>query len=320
MTGLYPEIEPYDHGMLHVGDGNAVYWEACGNPGGKPAVVLHGGPGSGSSPTFRRFFDPSAYRVVLFDQRNCGRSTPHAGDSDTDLASNNTAALIADIELLREHLDIDRWMVVGGSWGSTLALAYAEPRPARVTELILFGVTTGRRTEFDWTFRGGLARFFPEQWERLCAPLREDERGGDVVDAYHRLLNDRDPSVRRRAAEAWCRWESATPAWPPPTGLAERFGDPRYALAFARIVTHYVREDAWLEDGILLRDATALAETPGILVNGRFDFQAPIANAYELKRVWPRAELVIVDDAGHGTNTDLSRELVRATDRFAGLQ
>ncbi len=319
MTDLYPEIEPHEHGMLAVGDGNLIYWETCGNPRGKPAVILHGGPGSGCSPRFRRFFDPSAYRLVLFDQRGCGRSTPHASALDTDLASNNTGNLIADIELLRQHLDVDRWLVFGGSWGSTLALAYAETHPERVTEMILFGVTTGRRSEFDWTFRGGLAVFFPEQWDRLRAGVPAAERDGDIVEAYHRLLHDPDPTVRQQAAEAWCMWESATPAWPPTTGLAERFSDPAYALAFARIVTHYVRHNAWLEDGCLLRDADSLADIAGILVNGRFDFQAPIANAWELKRVWPRAELVIVDDAGHSANPSLSRELIRATDRFAVL-
>lgn len=320
VTRLYPEIDPHDRGLLDVGDGDAVYWESCGNPLGKPAVVLHGGPGSGCSAAFRRYFDPSAYRVVLFDQRNCGRSTPHAGDPDVDLRSNTTAHLVADIELLRRHLAVDRWLVLGGSWGSTLALAYAEAHPERVAELILFGVTTGRHSEFDWTFRGGLARFFPEQWDRLRAGAPAAERNGDLVGAYHRLLNDPDPGVRRGAAEAWCLWESATPSWPPTNGLAERFRDPDYALAFARIVTHYVRQNAWLEDGVLLRGAGALAEIPGILVNGRFDFQAPIANAWELKRVWPRAELVIVDDAGHGANGNLDRELVRATDRFAALR
>jgi len=317
VTRLYPEIEPYEHGVLDVGGGDLVYWEACGNPRGKPAVVLHGGPGSGCSPGLRRYFDPGAYRVVLFDQRNCGRSTPHASAPDTDLASNTTANLIADIELLREHVGVERWLVFAGSWGSTLALTYAETHPDRVTEMILFGVTTGRHEEFDWTFRGGVAVLFPEQWDGLRAALPVAQRDGDIVEAYHRLLNDPDPTTRQRAAEAWCLWESATPAWPPTTGLAERFTDPAYALAFARIVTHYVRHNAWLEDGKLLRGAEALADTPGILVQGRFDFQAPLANAWELKRVWPRAELVIVDDAGHALNTNLTQELVRATDRFA---
>jgi proline iminopeptidase len=317
MTDLYPEIEPYAHGMLEVGDGNLIYWETCGNPRGKPAVVLHGGPGSGCSPQFRRFFDPSAYHVVLFDQRNCGRSRPHASQPDTDLRANNTANLMADIERLRQHLNIERWLVMGGSWGSTLALAYAETHTRQVTEMILFGVTTGQHKEFDWAFRGGLARLFPEQWERLRNAVPVAERDGDIVEAYHRLLSDPDPTVRRRAAEAWCLWESATPAWPPATGLAERFTDPAYAVAFARIVTHYVRHNAWLEDGVLIRGAHTLAGIPGILVNGRFDFQAPLTGAWELQRAWPRAELVIVDEAGHAANANLSRELIRATKRFA---
>ncbi len=320
MTGLYPAIEPYDHGLLEVGDRNVVYWETCGNPRGKPAVVLHGGPGSGCSEWHRRLFDPNAYRVVLFDQRGCGRSTPHASAPDTDLTSNNTANLITDMELLRQHLDVDRWLMVGGSWGSTLALAYAETYPHRIAEMILFGVTTGRRKEFDWLFRGGVAVLFPAQWERLRAALPAAEQSGDVVDAYHRLLSDPDPAVRQRAADDWCMWESATPAWPPTTGLAERFTKHTFALAFARLVTHYVRHNAWLEDGCLLRDADSLADIPGIMVDGRFDVQAPIANAWELQRVWPRSELVIVDDAGHAANNPgITQELIRATDRFAAL-
>jgi proline iminopeptidase len=263
-------------------------------------------------------FDPEAYRIVLFDQRNCGRSTPHASAPDADLTSNNTANLIADIELLRQHLDIERWLVFGGSWGSTLALAYAETHPHRVTEIVLFGVTTGRHSEADWVFRGGVSRFFPEQWERLLAGLPEGERDGDVVEAYNRLLFDSDPTVCQRAAEDWCMWESATPTWPPMTGLAPRFRDPKFALAFARIVTHYIRHNAWLEDGILLRNAGVLADIPGVLINGRFDFQAPIGNAWELQRVWPRAELVIVDDAGHVADVaGITEEILRATDRFA---
>ncbi len=321
MTGLYPKIKPYEHGMLEVSDGSLVYWETCGNPHGKPAVVLHGGPGSGCTEWHRRLFDPTAYRVVLFDQRGCGRSTPHASEPDTDLTSNNTSNLIADIELLRQRLDVERWSVFGGSWGSTLALAYAERYPDRVTEMILFGVTTGRRKEFDWLFRGGVAVFFPEQWERLRTAVPVAERDGDLVEAYHRLLHDPNPVVRRRAAFEWCMWESATPAWPPTRGLAQRFTDPTFAMAFARLVTHYVRHDAWIEDGSLLRDAELLVDIPGILVNGRFDFQAPIANAWELKRVWPRAELVIVDDAGHSSdNPGLTQELIRATDEFAALR
>jgi proline iminopeptidase len=321
MPSLYPGILPYEHGMLDVGDGNSLYWETCGNPSGKAAVVVHGGPGSGCTPWQRMLFDPEAYRTVLFDQRNCGRSTPHASAPDADLTSNNTANLIADIEALRQHLGIERWMLLGGSWGSTLALAYAEKYPDRVTAMILFGVTTGRHSEFDWLFRGGVSMFFPEQWERLLAGLPENERDGDVVEAYNRLLNDPDPAVCQKAAEDWCLWESATPAWPPTTGLAPRFRDPKFALAFARIVTHYIRHNAWLEDGCFLRDAGSLADIPGVLINGRFDFQAPIGNAWTLKHVWPRAELVIVDDAGHAADSaGITQELIRATDKFAMMR
>ena len=315
---MYPEIEPYEHGLLDVGDGNLVYWETCGNPAGKPAVVLHGGPGSGCTAWHRRLFDPRAYRVVLFDQRGCGRSRPHASLPDADLGSNTTAHLVADIERLRQHAGVERWLVLGGSWGSTLALSYAEAHPERVSELVLFGVTTGRRSEFDWLFRGGVAVLFPEEWERLRAALPAGARDCDVVEAYSRLLHDPDPAVRDAAALAWCTWESATPAWPPAAGLASRFSDPAYRLAFARLVTHYVRHDGFLEDGALLDRATALAKIAGVLVNGRFDLQAPLTNAWELRRAWPRAELVVVPDAGHAADhPGLTGELVRATDRFA---
>lgn len=304
--------------MLEVGDGNHLYWETCGNPHGKPAVVIHGGPGSGCTTWHRRLFDPARYLLVLFDQRNCGRSTPHASAPDTDLASNNTANLIADIERLRHHLEIDRWMVFGGSWGSVLALAYAEKYPERVGELILFGVATGRREEFDWLFRGGISILFPEEWERLRAAVLTADRDADVVEAVHRLLHDSDPAVRERAAMAWCTWESATPAWPPRHGLSPRFEDPAFRMCFARIVTHYVLHDAWIEDGSLLRGAGRLADIPGVIVNGRFDFQSPIAWAWDLSRAWPRANLVIVDDAGHdASNASITRELIRATDQYA---
>ena len=320
MAGLYPAIEPYEHGMLEVGDSNLTYWETCGNPRGKAAVVIHGGPGSGCTPWHRRLFDPLAYRIALFDQRNCGRSMPHASAPDTDLASNTTANLIADLERLRQHLRVERWLVLGGSWGSTLALAYAERYPNRVSEIILFGVTTGRRKEFDWSFRGGLADLFPEQWQRLRDAVPAALRHDDIVEAYCRLLNDPDPSIREPAALAWCTWESATPAWPPAEGLSPRYRDPAFRMAFARIVTHYVHHYAWLEDNSLLRDAHVLADIPGIMVNGRFDLQAPIGWAYDLKRVWPHAKLVIVDNAGHdASNASITAELVRATDEFAYL-
>ncbi len=255
MHGLFPEITPYEHGMLEVGDGNRIYWETCGNPRGKPALVLHGGPGSGCTRWHRRLFDPSAYRMVLFDQRNCGRSAPHASAAETDLASNTTLNLIADIERLREHLGIERWLVLGGSWGSVLALAYAEKFPHRVSEMVLWGVATGRHKEFDWLFRGGLGALFPEQWERLCSAVPAREHDDDIVEQYYRLLHAPDSAVREKAALEWCMWESATPAWPPTHGLAPRFADPGFRMAFARIVTHYVRHDAWIEDGSLIRDA-----------------------------------------------------------------
>ena len=312
-VAAYPETEPFDSGLLEVGDGNAVHWELCGNPNGKPAVVFHGGPGSGCSPWWRTLFDPDAYRVALFDQRNCGRSTPHASDPRTSLSANTTQHLIADAELLREHLGIDRWLVLGGSWGSTLGLAYAEAHSDHVTEIVLCAVTTGRHTELDWLFRGGLARFFPEQWSRLVDALPLGDRE-DVVAGYNRLLNDSDPEVRTRAVEAWCLWESATPDWPPSDGLAERFEDPDYALAFARIVTHYVLHNAFLEDGILLRNAGLLRDIPGALVHGRFDFQAPLENAYALSRAWPHAKLIVVDESGHKPTGEVTRQIVRATD------
>jgi proline iminopeptidase len=259
MPDLYPEIEPYAQGMLEVAGGDLVYWEMCGNPRGKPAVVLHGGPGSGCTPWHRRLFDPAAYRVVLFDQRGCGRSRPHASSPETELSGNTTGNLIADIELLRVHLKVERWLVLGGSWGSALALAYAERFPTRVTELILFGVTTGRREDFDWLFRDGLGAFFPEEWERRRSALPVADRDGDIVEAYCRLLQDSDPAIRERAALAWCLWESATPDWPPVPGLAARFRDPSFAMAYARLVTHYVRHNAWLGDGSVLRDVDRLA-------------------------------------------------------------
>jgi proline iminopeptidase len=304
--------------MLDVGNGNRLYWETCGDPGGKTAVVLHGGPGSGCTSWHRRLFDPAIFRIVLFYQRNCGRSTPHASAPDTDLTSNNTSNLIEDLEQLRQHLHIDRWMLLGGSWGSTLALAYAEKHPENVSEIILWGVTTGRRKEFDWLFRGGVAVLFPEQWKQLRDSIPASHRDGDIVSAYYRLLNDPNPTIREQAALAWCTWESATPSWPPTHGLSPRFTDPAFRIAFARIVTHYVNHNAWLEDGALLRDAPLLANIPAIMVNGRYDLQAPIGWAYDLKQAWPTAQLVIVDNSGHDpSNANITQELIRATNHFA---
>jgi proline iminopeptidase len=306
--------------MLDVGDGHRMYWETCGSPVGKAALVLHGGPGSGCTPWHRRLFDPAAYRVVLFDQRNCGRSTPHASVPDIDLTRNTTSSLISDIELLRTHLGVDRWHVAGGSWGSALALAYAERHPDRVTGMVLWGVNSARRAEFDWLFRGGLGVFLPHAWERLVDAVPAEMRDLDIVDAYARLLFDPDPEVRRNAAHDWCLWESATPSWPPTEGLDERFEHPAFALAFARLVTHYVRHDAWLTDDAILRDILAIASIPAVLVQGRFDLQAPLGSAWEMHRRWPASDLVVVPDAGHAAAAPgIESEIVRATDRFRDL-
>lgn len=310
---MYPEIEPYETGTLAVGGVDVLYWEACGNPAGAPALIVHGGPGSGCSPAFRRFFDPARYRAILFDQRNCGRSRPHASARTTGLSSNTTQALVGDMERLRERLDIDRWLIVGGSWGSTLSLAYAETHRDRVAAMVLFGVTTGRHSELDWTFRGGLASVFPEQWRRLARFA--GAAGGEVAAAIARMLSDPDEEVRRRAAAEWCLWESAPSAEPAP-----RFRDPDYALAFARIVTHYVTHDLFLEDGVLIRNAGALAGIDGVLVNARGDLHAPVDNARHLAEAWPRARLVVVEEQGHGTGPLVSEEIVRAIDAFARLQ
>ena len=267
MATFYPEIEPYEHGMLDVGDGNLVYWELCGNPAGKPAVVLHGGPGSGFTPWWRRYFDPAAYRIVLFDQRGCGRSTPHASDPSTSLESNTTDHLVADIELLWESLEIDRWLVFGGSWGCVLGLVYAERHPERVSEMVLTAIATGRRAETDLLTRGA-GKLFPEAWARFRDAVPEDERDGDLAAAYARLLEDPDPAVREKAAADWCDWEDAMfPASPP----SLRFESPEFRMAFARLVTHYFSHGSWLEDGIVIRDAGALAGIPGVMVQGSLD-------------------------------------------------
>jgi proline iminopeptidase len=303
--------------MLDVGDGNHIYWEVCGNPDGKPAVVLHGGPGSGCSTEMRRYSDPRTYRIILFDQRGCGRSTPHASDLRIDLSVNTIEHLLADIELLRQHLAIDRWLLFGGSWGSTLGLVYAERHPERVTEIVLAGVTTTRRSEIEWLYHG-VAPLFPEQWARFRAGVPEDERDGDLVGAYYRLLQNPDPTIHVKAAQDWCDWESALvsvdlEAKPDPrrSGIA-------FQLAFARIVTHYFYHKAWLEDGVLLRRAGKLTGIPGILIHGRLDLAAPLVTAWELAQAWPDSELVVVSGAGHSsTDPGMNEALVAATDRFA---
>jgi proline iminopeptidase len=311
----YPPIEPYEHGMLDVGDGNRVYWEVCGSPDGKPAAVVHGGPGSGCRPSMRQAFDPDRYRVVLFDQRGCGRSVPHASDPATDMRVNTTEHLLADMERLREHLGIERWLLSGGSWGSTLILAYAERHPERVSEIVISSVTTSRRLELEWLYRG-VARFFPEEWERFRDHV--PEAGGDIVAAYARRMEDPDPVVRSRAANAWCAWEDAVVSLEPhgrPNAYSDRAPDA--LLAFVRICTHYFAHGAWLEDGALLRDAGRLAGIPGVLIHGRLDLSGPLDTAWELARAWPGAELVAVTDSGHQGSDTMRERLVEALDRFA---
>jgi proline iminopeptidase len=315
MAELYEEIEPYEQGTLDVGDGNLVYWEACGNPDGKPAVVVHGGPGSGCTPGWRRFFDPDAYRVVLFDQRGCGRSTPHASDPSTDLATNTTPHLIADLERLRDRLGIGRWLVFGGSWGSTLGLAYAQRHPERVTEIVLVAITSGRRKEIDWITQD-VGRIFPAEWARFRDGAPEPERDGRLVEAYARLLNHPDPAVRDRAARDWCDWEDAHVSLAPGHRHGSRYDDPVFRMCFARLVTHYWSNDCFLEDGIVLREAGRLAGIPGVLVHGRYDVSGPLDTAWELARAWPDSELIVVDDAGH-SGAGMTGPLVAATDRFA---
>ncbi|MDH6125073.1 prolyl aminopeptidase [Kitasatospora sp. GP82] len=312
----YPEIEPYEQGMLDVGDANLVHWETCGNPDGKPAVVVHGGPGSGAGPGWRRFFDPAAYRIVLFDQRNCGRSTPSASDPGTDLGSNTTRQLIADAERLREHLGIDRWLVLGGSWGSTLGLAYAQAHPERVSELVLFSVATTTRREVEWITRD-MGRYFPEQWTRFRDAVPAAERDGSLVDAYSRLLHDPDPAVRERAAVEWCAWEDSHVATGPGHKPDPRYQDPAFRMLFARLVTHYWRHAAWLGERELLDGARKLAGIPGALIHGRLDLSSPPDIAWQLSRVWSDAELVLVDDAGHGFGYPSTSEAVLAAiERF----
>ncbi len=314
---LYPRVEPYDSGLLDVGDGNAVYWEVCGNPAGRPALVVHGGPGSGCTPGARRYFDPARYRVVLVDQRNCGRSRPHAADPGTDLAANTTAHLVADFERVREHLGIDRWLVRGWSWGATLALAYAEEHPERVSAIVLSAVTSTRRSEIDWLYHG-VGRYFPEAQQRFrdFAGVGPDE---DVVSAYARLVEDPDPETRAGAVREWCTWEDAVLSGE--TGGGSPYGGrPEAArVALVRICARYFSHGAWLEADALLRGAPKLAGIPGVLVHGRFDLGSPPYTAWQLAQTWPDAELTILGAGGHIADDQADDLVLAALDRFASL-
>jgi proline iminopeptidase len=309
------EAEPDDQGWLDVGDAHQVYWQAHGQPAGKPAVVLHGGPGSGSTTKRLRLFDLDAYRVVLFDQRGCGRSTPHASTPVVDLTTNTTYHLIADIERLREHLGIERWLVLGGSWGSTLALAYAETHPTAVSELILFSVVTTTRREVRWVTYDA-RRFFPAQWQRFRDGVPASERG-DLIAAYYRRLLDPRPDIHEPAALNWCRWEDAHVRIRHDDAPDPRYEDAAFRLCFARLVTHYWHHAAWLEEDALLRDAGRLGAIPGVLVHGRLDLSSPLDVPWQLARAWENSELTIVESEGHRGGEEMTQTLLSATRRFA---
>ncbi|MEZ5923346.1 MAG: prolyl aminopeptidase [Hyphomicrobiaceae bacterium] len=313
--GLYPAIEPFRAGHLEVGDGHQIYFEESGNPDGKPALVVHGGPGGGSYPAMRRFHDPERYRVVLFDQRGCGRSTPNAS-----LEANTTWHLVADMERIRSHLGIDRWQLFGGSWGSTLSLAYAETHPDRVSELVLRGIFMLRRAELLWFYQEGASWVYPDTFAAYRAHIPPDERG-DMISAYHRRLTDPDPAVQLAAARLWSMWEGSALSLIPDADRVRQFGADAYARAFARIECHYFVNRGFFDaDDQILRDVERIRKIPGIIVHGRYDMCTPVKNAFDLKEAWPEAELVVVADGGHAlTEPGIGEALIQATDRFAAL-
>ena len=309
---LYPPIEPFESGRLDVGDGHSLYWERCGTKGAKPVVMLHGGPGAGCSPDHRRQFDPERYDILLFDQRGCGRSTPHAS-----LEANTTWHLVEDIERLREMAGHERWMAFGGSWGSTLALAYAQTHPDRVTELVLRGIFTFNQTELDWLYQYGASEVYPDKWEEFLAPIPEAERG-DMVAAYHKRLTGDDPAERLEAAKAWSKWEAETVTLLPSPEVIEEHTDDDFAIAIARIENHYMVNRGWLEENQLIDGAAKLSHIPGVIVQGRHDCCTPPAAAWALHKAWPEARLEIVPDGGHLYNEPgILDGLIRATDQFA---
>jgi proline iminopeptidase len=311
--GFYQEVQPYRTGFLDVGGEHSLYYEESGNPAGKPALFLHGGPGGGTSPRQRRFFDPARYRIVLFDQRGCGKSRPHAS-----LVDNTTPHLVADIETLRTHLGIERWLVFGGSWGSTLALAYAEKHPQRVTELVLRGIFLLRRWELEWFYQTGASRFFPESWQKYLAPIPEAERG-DMIAAYHRRLTSDNPAVRQEAARAWSVWEASTAHLLQDRDYIASCAGNEFSLAFARIECHYFMHRGFLErENQLILDVPRIRHIPAVIVQGRYDVICPVESAWDLHRAWPEADFRVVADAGHSAfEPGIVHELVEATARFA---
>jgi len=305
---LYPPIAPYDSGMLDTGDGHQVYWEVCG----KPVVFLHGGPGAGCGPAHRQLFDPEKYRIVLFDQRGCGRSLPHA-----NLEANTTWHLVADIERLRILLGITTWQVFGGSWGSTLALAYAQTHPQQVSELIVRGVFLLRQCELDWYYQEGASWLCPDRWEAFLAPIPAAERG-DLMAAYRKRLTGTDEAAKLEAARAWSRWEASTITLAPNPAMIAQFNDAHFALAFARIENHYFVNHGFMEEAQLLANAACLQNIPGVIVQGRYDLATPARSAWELAQAWPKAQLYLVEGAGHAYNEPgILDRLIEATDHFA---
>jgi len=309
---LFPPIEPYATHRLKVSALHEIYVAEYGNPLGKPALVVHGGPGAGINPTMARFHDPAAYHLVLFDQRGCGRSTPYA-----ELAENTTWHLVADMEAIRTHLGIDRWQLFGGSWGSCLSLAYAETHAARVSELVLRGIFTLRRSELLWFYQEGASHILPEAFEEYVKPIPSAERG-DMIAAYYRRLTSKDEAVKLEAARTWSMWEGTSLSLLPDPARVAAFGEPRYAVAFARIEAHYFENRGFFEsDGQLIKNARRLKDIPGVIVHGRYDLCTPISTAWELHKAWPEAEYRVVPDSGHAmTEPGIIAELVRATEGF----
>ena len=313
---MYPPIEPYRHGMLEVGDSNSLYWEECGNSSGKPVVVLHGGPGTGCNSGMRRLFNPDLYRIILFDQRGSGRSLPHASDFTIDLSTNTTPHLLEDMERLRLFLSVEKWAIFGGSWGTTLGVAYAETYPERVLAMVLSGIAMARQFEFRWLYRD-IAPLFPEQWIKFRNGVPEAEREGNLITAYYRLLQSPDSLIREKAAQDWCDWESSMLSTDPNYKPSSLWSQPHFRMAFARIVTHYFHHGAWMEDGILLQNAYRLKDIPGTLVHGRLDLDAPLASAWELSQLWGKSKLVIVHGAGHSpSDPGMTEAVIAATDYY----
>ncbi len=314
--GLYHDVQPHDQGMLDVGDGHFVYWEACGNPKGKPVLAVHGGPGSGATSYWRQFFDPNQYRIILFDQRGCGRSIPHAGDTTEALKENTTAHLISDMEKIRTMLNIDKWMLFAGSWGTTLALAYAVSFPSRVTELIMRAVVTTRKHEIDW-LTWTMGELFPEEYQSLLNLLPCMAIRGNVPLGYNGLLMSQDPQIHIPASLAWCAWEDRIVTLKNAVIPSPRYQNERFRLGFTRLVTHYFGHYSFLPDDFITGSITNLKHIPVIMVRGRLDIASPLSSAWSIHKALPLSDLYLIDEAGHGGAEAMHQILVGATEYFA---